>query len=339
MYFANVPDVLGVPALPRIPPAVVSGVGDDLDQATSILAGLGVTARNSPLAAMSSLLPGMQDAQSLVSGVASTFTQYPSSLFDPFNGPVSDVQSSLTSITNTINANPTGPAATVSGALDNATDLTSNVADDYAADTSVDTASTDDVESVTVTAYKGQPQWGIFLSGKSVISADNVVGFEYKKDWTISDYPVEEGAFQSYDKVELPYDARVRFSCGGSLDTRTGFLKSVEDAAATLELYDVVTPTKTYQSANIVHLDYRQTASNGLGLMVVDVYLEEIRNTATATFSQTTDGQNSPPQPTNTPAPKSPSAAPQVNGGTKQPQAIPPQSSTAVGTALLNTLL
>jgi hypothetical protein len=340
MYYPMVPDVPGVPSLLRIPPHVISRTGDSMDQAIGALLSISSFARNSPLSPMSNALSGVQEALSLVGIVNGNFSTYPSSLFDPFVYPMTDVTGNLNSLMATIGTNPTGPINLISGTVDNTASMLSNVSDDFFADAGIDDATLEDgVESVTSTAFRGEPQWGIFESGQSVVEADNVVGFDYRKDWTISDYPVEEGAFQSYDKVELPFDARVKFSCGGSLDTRTAFLKSIEDIAGNLTLYDVVTPTKTYQSCNITHVDYRQTAQNGVGLMVVEVYLQEIRDTATATFSQTAGTDpNSTPTTTKTPAPKSPSAQPVKSGGTKQAQPIPAQDSTAIGTALLNTL-
>jgi hypothetical protein len=55
----------------------------------------------------------------------------------------------------------------------------------------------------------------------AVITAELVVGFEFRNDWTISDYPVEGGIFESYDKVFLPYLAKVRFASGSSVNRLT----------------------------------------------------------------------------------------------------------------------
>jgi hypothetical protein len=139
------------------------------------------------------------------------------------------------------------------------------------------------------------PQWGIFLSGSPVILADNVVDFSYKQEWTVSDYPVEQGGFLSYDKVAVPYDARVRFSAGGSAADRQAFLNSIEAVADTLELFDVVTPERVYNSANIFHYDYRRASRNGVGLIIVDIWLVEIRTTATAAFSNTNQPSGASP--------------------------------------------
>lgn len=133
-----------------------------------------------------------------------------------------------------------------------------------------------------------EPLWGIFNdSGESVVVADNVVNFEYKQEWTVADYPMEQGAFESYDKVDTPFSARITFSSGGSFRNRQHLLASIDQVAGDLKKYDVVTPEKTYTSVNIMHYDYRRTAVNGAGLITVAVWLTEIRENATVATTDT----------------------------------------------------
>lgn len=132
------------------------------------------------------------------------------------------------------------------------------------------------------------PQWGIFLDGEPVIACDNVVSFDFRRRWNESDYQIEKGGFESYNKVETPFETRVRMSAGGSEIDRQNFLSSVEDIAGDLQLYDVVTPERVYQSVNITGYEYKRTSVNGVGLLVIDVSLLEIRETAEVAFSSTT---------------------------------------------------
>ena len=121
------------------------------------------------------------------------------------------------------------------------------------------------------------PQWGIFLDGQPVITADTCSAMDYRQGWSLSDYPVERGGFETYDKVQLPYDVRLRFAAGGDESNRQALLASVEAVAGSLLLFDVVTPERTYTSCNVQHYDYRRTAQNGVGLIVVEVWLLEVR--------------------------------------------------------------
>jgi len=151
-----------------------------------------------------------------------------------------------------------------------------------------------------VSAYLSAPtEWGIFQNGKSVLISDSVVSVDYRKEWHISDYPIEQGNFESYNKVRMPYDARITFSKGGTDSDRNEFLTTIESISASLELYDVVTPEFTYVNANISHFDYRRTSINGVGLLAVTIWLQEIRATAASAFSKVETAEPSGAQPLN----------------------------------------
>lgn len=143
-------------------------------------------------------------------------------------------------------------------------------------------------------------QWGAFKNGIPVIIADNVVDLSFKQEWSISNYPIERGGFESYDKVNSPFEVRVRFSAGGILADRQDLLKSVSTVGVSLDLFDIVTPEAVYTGVNMMHFDYQRAADRGAGMIVVDTWWMEVRQTAVAAFSNT----------------KTPSGAGAVNGGT-----------------------
>lgn len=129
-------------------------------------------------------------------------------------------------------------------------------------------------------------QWGIFLDGEPVLAYDTQVNFSYSQEWKVSTYPVEQGAFQSYNKVQMPSAVRCRFSAGASATNRQEMLDSIDAVMSTTELYDVVTPEAVYLGYNFVHREYDREAAN-VGLVQVDVILTEIMETATAQFQNT----------------------------------------------------
>lgn len=151
------------------------------------------------------------------------------------------------------------------------------------------------------------PQWGIFLDGAQAFPYNSVLDFDFKQDFPTSDYPVEEGSFYSYDKVQLPFDVKVRVASGSSEGERQALLVALQSASSDLNLYDVITPELTYPSCNITHVDYKRTNVNGVGLIVADIWLIEIRQTATSTFSNT----------------QSPTVAGQQSGGNVAPADAP----------------
>ena len=175
------------------------------------------------------------------------------------------------------------------------------------------------------------PQWGIFTTGNQPFAIPNsFVSVDFRKEFRISDYPVESGGFQSFNKVATPFDVRVRFAIsgpnsstfgdignlltGGLGTTRTDFLAQVDLACKSLDLFTVVTPDAIYPSVNIVHYDYRRERQNGVGIILVDVWCQEVRVTATTEFSDT----------------KSPEGAENQSGGTVQGQPPTPSQAAAI---------
>jgi hypothetical protein len=160
------------------------------------------------------------------------------------------------------------------------------------------------------------------------------VAFEFKQDFRISNYPVEEGSFESYNKVQIPYDVRLRFSTGGSVADRQAMIESVDAIIGSTDVFDAVTPEKVYQSLNPVHQDIRRTSRDGVGLLVIDIFCEQVRITATPQFTSSQQPQaasgNTTTQISIIPGsqlingPQSPSAAAQVSDGTVQPTTAAP---------------
>jgi hypothetical protein len=187
----------------------------------------------------------------------------------------------------------------------------------------------------------GSPTWGLFLDGEAVVTAESVYSFDFKKSAQISSFPVENGGFESYNKVQKPYDVRIRFTTGGTPADRQELLESAQAAVNSLDLMTAVTPEAVYPNVNPVHMDYRRTAVNGRGLIVVDLFCEEVRVQASSTFTTNTSTTNGSSNTvgTNTVAganqvvasrtgtfqapsivsPAAPGAAPLTNGGIVQP--------------------
>jgi hypothetical protein len=157
----------------------------------------------------------------------------------------------------------------------------------------------------------GISPWGIYYGGIPVVLADNVAAFSYKRGATIADYPIEGGAFVSYDKVQTPFDARFTFTAGGSQIKRQAFLAGLEALVGDTNTYNVVTPDAVYAGVNIVNVDYQRTAVNGVGLVTASVWALQVRSAPLALLTNVID----------------PSSAGQVNGG---PVQVSPASAVQI---------
>lgn len=137
-----------------------------------------------------------------------------------------------------------------------------------------------------VLAAIGVQTWGVFLDGVPVLTYDNFVSFGYQQEWRISTYPLENGSFQSYDKVQMPSEIRVQISAGASVLNRQAMLDLIDLNMSTTLLYDIVTPEKVYLDYNFMYREYDRHAAD-VGLVVIDLHFMEIIQTATAQFQNT----------------------------------------------------
>lgn len=143
------------------------------------------------------------------------------------------------------------------------------------------------------------PQWGLFTQGVAPpLIPDSVVRVTYRGEAKVSTAPLEQGAFYSYNKVQDPFAARVTFAIGGFPSARLAFLQAVEGAKQSLGLYDLVMPEGTRQNVNVTHYDFERTALQGVSLLMVDVWVEEIRIVGAPAFSNTAAPSGNNPQTT-----------------------------------------
>lgn len=162
---------------------------------------------------------------------------------------------------------------------------------------------------------RGPKGWGIYdQNGNSALDADSVFALEPSREFRISDYPLEGGGFQSYNKVATPYEARVTVTKGGTSSERQAFLRQIDALLETTDLYSIVTPDKVFLNVNIVRYSYRRSAESGAGLLVIELFGEEVREDAEGAYTST----------------KEPSGANAVNGGPVRPQ-TPTDAQTPAG--------
>ena len=138
----------------------------------------------------------------------------------------------------------------------------------------------DDALSVQV-----KPVWLITDTyGNPVLTPDTIVEFEYRGEQKIPNYPVEQGSFATYNKVAMPFDARLTCVCNGSTNmSRPAFLAAIGTLLAGLNLCFVVTPDISYGPCNLIHVDYRREARQGVSLLVAQLWFQEVREAAGGT--------------------------------------------------------
>lgn len=147
-------------------------------------------------------------------------------------------------------------------------------------------------------------------TGAPVIVPDSIQVFGYKNTADISDYPIEQGSFNTFNKVRVPRNIRVLMACGGlnfaqqveqSVDQlvnaaigttlgqgmqRSAFCDSLDAMIASLDEYNIVTPDKTYANFNCISVSYDRTARSGAGMIKAECIFREIIPATQPVYSQ-----------------------------------------------------
>lgn len=184
------------------------------------------------------------------------------------------------------------------------------------------------VQSQLWASSKAAPTWGIFDSTgtRQVITPDSVLNFDNRNDWRVSDFPVEQGQFASYNKVILPPEYSVRLTKGGSLSDRTAFLQQIATISGDLNKYILVTPERSYPSINVLRNEVtRRGAEGAYFLAEVDIFFREVVE-VTPQYSSTT---------ANTANAQNVAAQPATNQGLLQPVTLTDPGVSASVTAAL----
>ena len=96
-------------------------------------------------------------------------------------------------------------------------------------------------------------KWGIFNQrGIPLLLADNVASVRFENKSNVSNVPVENGAFASYNKVAEPYKASVMMTkASGGVVQRGAFLALLDTFSNSTDLYMIITPEAVYPNCAI----------------------------------------------------------------------------------------
>lgn len=169
-------------------------------------------------------------------------------------------------------------------------------------------------------AVQGAPKWGVFNADlEQVIFPDSVRNFDYRSESRISNYPVQQGEFNSYNKVDVPFEASIHMVKGGTLEDRTTFLDDCQNVEESLDLFTIVSPERAYTNCNVTRLAMSRRETRGAFFVEVEMYFEQIQEisaqySASETQASSTANAQQPP------------SRPLVNQGYVQPQNVGTQA-------------
>ncbi|MFL9904278.1 hypothetical protein PQR71_40175 [Paraburkholderia fungorum] len=142
------------------------------------------------------------------------------------------------------------------------------------------------------------PKWGVFnADGSIALRPDSIISVDAKREWSVPNYPQEQGAFQTYNKVMLPLDTNIRMTKGGTDNDRYQFLITLSTLSKSLKTFKIGMPEgQVIANVTIVRFDFRRTSTNGVGLLTVDVALREVLTAPSPAFTNTAAPSGADPQ-------------------------------------------
>lgn len=125
----------------------------------------------------------------------------------------------------------------------------------------------------------GTVVWGVYdQGGLPALVPDTFLDVDFKNGANVPTYPIENGGFGTYNKINTPYDCKVKMAIGSDEFTRNQFLDACATMLNSVDFYSVVTPEKTYLNATLQNYAYRrETRNGGTSMLIVDLWFLEIR--------------------------------------------------------------
>lgn len=138
-------------------------------------------------------------------------------------------------------------------------------------------------------------EWGIFDADlKPVFDYDTILSMRVEARDTVSNFPVEKGAFASYNKVRQPIRITVKLSVGAIQVNRTGLslneirrrgkdrrgklLSDLTIARVSTEVYNITMPEGTYPRMTLQDYSFaREQMQGGPSRIVAELTFIEVR--------------------------------------------------------------
>lgn len=115
---------------------------------------------------------------------------------------------------------------------------------------------------------------------KPIGDFDTFIGYSAQKSSSVPTNQIEQGSFAAYNKINNPGEFTVTLAKFGSSTVLNNFLTVLETYANSTDLVDIVLPFRVYRNVNIIGLSHSISEGQAVNLLVVELRLKEIKQTA-----------------------------------------------------------
>ena len=136
-------------------------------------------------------------------------------------------------------------------------------------------------------------EWTLIDSkGETALTFTAFIDLDSRTESQVSEYPIEEGGFASYNKTESPRELRVTLGIQGDNTDLEQSLIRLEEYRKKALLLIVSTPSRLYKSMTLESYSYKRTQDENAGKLIVELVLKEIREVKTRVMTTITKPKN-----------------------------------------------
>lgn len=121
---------------------------------------------------------------------------------------------------------------------------------------------------------------------KDICEFDTILGYDFKSSSELPSYPIQQGSFENYNKIQNPNKANITLAISGNKTELRKNLLKLEFFNEETDLVDLILPFKSFIGYNLCNLSHSLKEGEAMSMLAVNFDLVEIRQ-ATISFKKT----------------------------------------------------
>lgn len=136
---------------------------------------------------------------------------------------------------------------------------------------------------------------GWIVKGQTAaVDFNSMQEFSAEKSSRLPDEPIEKGSFSTYNRIIEPRSITCQLSVEGSAAKLQGAIDRLTTLCENDEKITLTTPEQRYKNMMLESFDYRRDATNGRGVLYVDLRFKEIREVQSAQTTTSVEEEEEP---------------------------------------------
>lgn len=118
-------------------------------------------------------------------------------------------------------------------------------------------------------------------SGQTAVTFTSFIDIDLRNEGQALSYPIEEGKFANYNKIQAPLDIRVTLAVQGTETDFEYVLQKLDEYQKEAVKLSVSTPAALYENLTLETFNYTRNRENNSGMLTVELHLIEVREVET----------------------------------------------------------